>query len=162
MKIHPSSCCGQTARSPVRLIRVIVVLGVVMLVAGALAGRRDGQESFAEHPKPVVVSAQTPRAIVVSRIDGYEVQISDMGNEISLFLTDANGHAVPLADVTARAMYAPRGARQQQLPLRRMNDHLMATINPQEAGAVVVSFTTRDGNHRTHFELPIMRRVEDR
>ena len=157
MKIHQQSCCSGpyvTHRSALRI--ALLVAAALLLVAGMIAARRSPKAPSASASESIVVQAESPRAVVTKLAGTYPVQVSDMGDEVSLLVTSRDGSAIPLDRLDAHAAYAPRGGEQGTITLHPMNkDHLMAAVDPSRAGTLVVKLGIDGVRHEVTFEFPL-------
>jgi hypothetical protein len=156
MKIHHQSCCGGAYGTHRRTLpTVLFVAAALLLVVGILTARRDSKVAGAVVHESIVVEAESPRAVVTKTAGSFAVQVSDMGDEVSLLVTGRDGSAIPLDRLDAHASYAQRGAEQGTIALEAMNkDHLMASVNPSRAGTLVVTLGIGGERHEVTFELP--------
>ena len=149
MKIQPAPCCSGTyGRTVQRLSIVLLMAAAMLLVVGMMVTRRDSGES-------ILVEEKSPRAVASKLAGTYSVQAGDMRDAISLLVMNRDGVAIPLDRLDAYASYAPRGGEQRTTTLEPMNDdHLMAAIDPSQAGTLVVNLAIEGVRHELTFELP--------
>lgn len=156
MKIHHESCCSGAYGTHRRTLRIaLLVMAALLLGAGVIAARRGSKAPSPVASESIVVEAESPHAVVTKLAGTHLVQVSDMGDEVSLLVTGRDGSAIPLDRLDAHASYAQRGGEQEAITLQPMNkDHLMASVDPSRAGTLVVTLGIDGVRHKVTFELP--------
>lgn len=156
MKIQPAACCSIAYGSHARSGRIILLIAAaLLLVAGIVAERRETRAGVPVVRESIVVQAESPRAVVTKLAATYSVQVSDMRDQLSVFVTDREGSSVSPQQLDARASYTPRGGAATAIALTPMNDHLMAAIDPLRRGTFTVAFAKDGVRQQITFDLPI-------
>ncbi len=156
MKIQPSPCCSNAYGARTARWRIPIVIGAAALVIGAgVFGRRGDDAASPFVRESIVVSAEMPRAVATKVFGRSSVQLSDMGDELSLLLVGADGLAVSHNRSAAHARYARGGGVAAPIALEWMNDHLMARVDPAQAGTLTVSLSVDGQEHEVTFDLPL-------
>ena len=155
MKIQPAPCCSSAYGPQPRRARIVLLLAAaVLLVAGVIGSRRNPAAYAPVVHESIVVEAESPRAVAAKLTGTYSVQVGDMRNQVSVLVASRDGHAVPLDRLDARASYRPRGGSNTAIALEPMNDHLMANVDPSQAGTLTVALATDGLRQQLTFELP--------
>lgn len=156
MKLVGHSCCSGAYGLKAELWRSLPLLtGAVLLLMGGLSVLHTSASPVEVLRQSIVVSAESPHAVVSKPLGPYTLQLSDMRDALSLLLVDSKAAAVPLGRFTTDAQYASRGNTETSAAVEAMNDHLMIRVNPEQAGTLTVSVTADGQRHKIPFELPL-------